>query len=52
MPDEIIKALAIIKRCAAKVNFDLDLLPGELANAIMEAAEEVIICSKSDYVNI
>jgi fumarate hydratase, class II len=35
-------AMALIKRAAAEVNRDLGLLEAELANAIMQAADEVI----------
>lgn len=42
MPREMIRALAIVKRCAAKVNLAQGLLDGELGDAIIAAAEEVI----------
>ena len=43
MPDEFIQALAAVKLACAKVNRDLGLLPESHANAIMDAAGEVII---------
>ena len=43
MPDEIIYALAEVKRAAACVNRDLGLLKAEKAQAIINAAEEVLM---------
>ena len=42
MPLALIHALAWVKRAAAKVNCDLGLLDPERANAIIQAADEVI----------
>jgi fumarate hydratase class II len=42
MPEELIAALAMIKRAAAKVNHDLGLLNSDKANAIIRAADEVL----------
>lgn len=42
MPKEIIKAFAVLKKSAAKVNSDLGLLEEEKAKAIEYAADEVI----------
>ncbi|MBU1426661.1 MAG: class II fumarate hydratase [Gammaproteobacteria bacterium] len=42
MPDEIIVALAEIKRAAALVNLGLDLLKEEKAIAIVQAADEIL----------
>ncbi|MBI5437388.1 MAG: class II fumarate hydratase [Nitrosomonadales bacterium] len=42
MPEEIIMALAKAKRAAALVNSELGLLGGEKADAIMQAADEVL----------
>ncbi|MDH4234494.1 MAG: class II fumarate hydratase [Gallionella sp.] len=42
MPDEIIMALAEVKRAAALVNHDLGLLAAEKADAIAKAADEVL----------
>jgi fumarate hydratase class II len=42
MPKEIIKAFAVLKKSAAKVNSALGLLEEEKANAIEYAADEVI----------
>ena len=41
MPDELIHALALVKSACAGVNQELGLLPGDLAGAIMAAADEV-----------
>jgi fumarate hydratase class II len=42
VPRAMIRALAVIKRAAAKANKDLGLVPPELSEAIQEAAQEVI----------
>jgi len=42
MPVELVYALALTKRAAAKVNNDLGLLPAERATAIISAADEVL----------
>jgi fumarate hydratase class II len=42
IPTTLIYALALVKRAAAKVNCDLGLLDAGRANAIMQAADEVI----------
>jgi len=42
MPREMIRALGLVKRAAAEVNRDLNLLPHDLADFIIEAAQEVI----------
>lgn len=42
MPVELIHALALTKRAAAKVNNDLGLLAAEKAQAIIQAADEVL----------
>ncbi|WES70563.1 class II fumarate hydratase [Superficieibacter sp. HKU1] len=42
MPVSLIRALALTKRAAAKVNQDLGLLPAEKATAIINAADEVL----------
>ncbi len=44
MPEEIIMALAEIKRACALANRDLGLLSEEKASAIMQAADEVLAC--------
>ena len=41
-PRSFIRALGQIKQAAAQVNEELDLLDGELANGIVQAAQEVI----------
>ncbi len=43
MPEEIILALAEIKRACATVNRDLGLLSEKKANAIVQAADEVLV---------
>jgi fumarate hydratase class II len=42
MPQEVIQALAFIKKAAAKANLELGKLPEEKAQLITQAAEEVI----------
>ena len=42
MPAELLHALALVKRSAAKVNLDLGLLDQEIAAAIIAAADEVM----------
>ena len=42
MPEEIILALAEVKRACALVNCELGLLPEDKASAIVEAAQEVL----------
>lgn len=42
MPRELIRAIGILKKAAAAVNQDLGKLPGEKAELIVQAAEEVI----------
>src|SRR5690625_253491 len=42
MPKEIIKGFAILKKSAAKANFELGLLEEEKSNAIADAADKVI----------
>ena len=42
MPGPLIRALAIIKRCAARVNIAQGLLDEQIGSAIVDAAEEVI----------
>ncbi|WP_068635127.1 class II fumarate hydratase [Thauera butanivorans] len=41
-PTELIHALALVKRAAARVNHGLGLLPAEKADAIIAAADEVL----------
>ena len=41
MPMELIYALALVKKCAARVNQQLNLLDPKKAQAIMQAADEV-----------
>ncbi len=42
MPQEVVMALAEVKRACARVNRDLGLLGVDMANAIIAAAEEVL----------
>ncbi|MGH8751520.1 MAG: class II fumarate hydratase [Burkholderiales bacterium] len=42
MPPDLIHALALVKRCCAKVNLELKLLDAKKAEAIIAAADEVI----------
>src|SRR3954469_13543829 len=42
MPAEMLYALALVKRAAAKVNRDLGLLDAKVADAIISAADEVM----------
>ena len=48
MPKELIWALAQIKRAAARVNVELGLLDAEKAQAISQAADEVISGKHAD----
>ena len=49
MPREIIRALALVKKTAAKVNAGLGLLDGKLLAAIAEAAEEIAAGRLDDH---
>lgn len=49
MPKELIRAFAILKRCAAQANLKLDKISKELANAIIQAADEVLAGSFDDH---
>jgi fumarate hydratase class II len=42
MPRELIRALAVVKKAAAQVNLDLELLDEDKARAIIEALDEVL----------
>jgi fumarate hydratase, class II len=42
MPAALIRATALIKQCAARVNGELGLLDGEIARAIIEASREIL----------
>lgn len=48
MPVALVHALALTKRAAAQVNRDLGLLPAERADAIVQAADEVLADRHSD----
>ena len=47
-PPEFIHALALIKKCSARVNGELGLLPAEVADAIIAAAREVMEARYAD----
>ena len=42
MPKSLIKALAILKRSAAATNLKMDIMPKNIADAIITAADEII----------
>src|SRR4029078_7196489 len=42
MPDAVIRGMAILKKAAALVNQELGKLPSEKADAITQAADEII----------
>ncbi len=42
MPLELIRALALVKKCAAQVNAELGTLPRDKADLIVRAADEII----------
>jgi len=48
MPLALVHALALTKRAAAQVNRDLGLLPADRADAIVQAADEVLADRHSD----
>ncbi len=49
MPMEVVRALAILKKAAAMVNADLDLLDRKLADVIVAAADEIIDGTLDDH---
>ena len=49
MPIEVVRAMAVVKKAAAKVNAELGLLEGELAEAIVSAASEIIDGKLDDH---
>ena len=48
-PREVIRALGILKKAAARANAELDALPGETAELIVRAADEVIDGKLDDH---
>lgn len=42
MPWGVVSALVLIKRCAAEVNAELGLIPAQVAQVIVRAAEEIL----------
>jgi fumarate hydratase, class II len=49
MPMEVVRALALLKKAAAMVNADLDLLDRKLADVIVAAADEIIDGTLDDH---
>ena len=49
MPPELVRAMGILKKCAAQVNAELGLLPKDKAKLIMAAAQEVIEGKLTDH---
>lgn len=49
MPKELVRALGIIKKAAALVNQELNLLPKDKADLIVKAADEVISGKLNDH---
>ena len=49
MPKELIRALGIIKLCAAKTNMSLGILDSKIGNAIVKAAKEVADGKLNDH---
>jgi fumarate hydratase, class II len=49
MPPELIRAIGILKKAAALVNYDLGKLPKEKAELIVAAADEVIAGKLNDH---
>ena len=49
MPREVIRALGVLKKAAAIVNFDLGKLPEDKKNLIVQAADEVIEGKLDDH---
>jgi fumarate hydratase class II len=49
MPPELIRAIGILKKAAALVNYDLRKLPKEKAELIVAAADEVIAGKLNDH---
>ncbi|MBN8523400.1 MAG: class II fumarate hydratase [Rickettsiales bacterium] len=48
MPEEIIKALAILKRCAALVNSNIGKLDSKIAEEIVKAADRIVAGQLND----
>lgn len=49
MPREVIRALGVVKKCAAKVNAELGLLAPDVAALVVQAADEVIAGKLDDH---
>ena len=49
MPEPVIKAFGVLKKCAAKYNMNAGLLDPKVGDAIVEAADEVIAGKLADH---
>ena len=49
MPEPVVRALGIVKRCAAKVNGDMGALDSRVSEAVVRAADEVIAGKLNDH---
>jgi fumarate hydratase class II len=49
MPDPVIKAFGVLKKCAAKYNMEAGLMDAQVGDAIVQAADEVIAGKLSDH---
>ena len=49
MPDPVIKAFGVLKKCAAMYNMNAGLMDEKVGNAIVQAADEVIAGTLSDH---
>src|SRR5262249_47954116 len=49
IPIELIRAMGVLKKAAAQANMELGLLPPELGDPIVAAADEVIAGSLDDH---
>jgi fumarate hydratase class II len=49
MPKPLIMGLALLKKCAAKVNFEMGALKAEIASAIISAADRVLLGEFDDH---
>ncbi len=49
MPAPLVRALGVVKYCAAKTNMDLGVLESNIGDAICQAAEEVMSLSLLDH---
>jgi len=49
MPIEIIRAFAILKKCAASVNMEYGIMPKEIGSKVMEVCDEVLAGKLDDH---